>query len=60
MQEPFFFKPWEVDDDYDDGEHRLKPEDKVDLLALRKMDLEGQEKRQKQHAKTAELKRRSK
>lgn len=28
------FKPWEIDPDYDEGEHMIKPEDKADLLKL--------------------------
>ena len=49
------FKPWEIEPDYEDNEHILKPEDKADILKLDQFAFNAQQNKQKKKAGLDEL-----
>jgi len=49
------FKPWEIEPDYADNEHIIKPEDKADILKLDQFAFNAQQNKQKKKTGLEEL-----
>jgi hypothetical protein len=49
------FKPWEIEPDYKEDEHIIKPEDKADILKLDQFAYNAEKNRSKKKAGLQEL-----
>jgi hypothetical protein len=49
------FKPWDIEPDYEDNEHIIKPEDKADILKCDQFAFNAQQNKQKKKVGLDEL-----